>query len=495
MRQEIRDLPARLALAAALLAAAAPSVAASVPSLPGAGSGAAKDFEIVAKTWTGDLDGMVKRRLVRALVVSSKTFYFVDRGTQRGATYEALQLFEKFLNQKLKTGKLPIHVVCIPVRRDQLIPALREGRGDLAAANLTITPARLELADFSRPVLTDVAEIVVTGPASQPIASVEELSGREVYVRKSSSYYESLLELNAGFAKAGRKPVRLRLAPENLQDEDLLEMLNAGLVTAVVCDEQIAAFWAQVFPKIEAHRDVAVHRGGETAWMFRKDSPRLKAAIDEFLSKYPQGSLERNVILKKYLQSTKWVKNAASEEELRKFRETVTLFRKYADKYDLDYLLMVAQGYQESQLNQKAQSHVGAVGVMQLMPATGKEMNVGDIGQMEPNIHAGVKYIRSMADRYYAKEPMDPLNKTLFAFASYNAGPGRIAQLRKAAAARGLDPNVWFNNVELVASEKIGRETVTYVSNIYKYYIAYKLIVENEEERRKALAEVEKKAS
>ncbi|HEX7778236.1 MAG TPA: transglycosylase SLT domain-containing protein, partial [Vicinamibacterales bacterium] len=117
-----------------------------------------------------------------------------------------------------------------------------------------------------------------------------------------------------------------------------------------------------------------------------------------------------------------------------------------------------------------------AIGVMQVMPATGKELNVGDIKVLEPNIHAGVKYMRGMVDRYFAKEPMDDVNRLLFAFAAYNAGPGRVRQLRKEAAEDGLDPNVWFNNVERIASARIGRETVTYVSNIYKYYVTYLLI-------------------
>jgi membrane-bound lytic murein transglycosylase MltF len=152
------------------------------------------------------------------------------------------------------------------------------------------------------------------------------------------------------------------------------------------------------------------------------------------------------------------------------------MFRTYGDKYGIDWMLMAAQGYQESRLDQNAKSTVGAIGVMQVMPATGKELNVGDITQMDPNIHAGVKYVRFMIDQYYKNEPMDDLNKGLFAFASYNAGAGRVAGLRKEAAKRGLDPNVWFHNVERIAAEKIGRETVTYVSNIYKYYVAYTLV-------------------
>jgi len=151
-------------------------------------------------------------------------------------------------------------------------------------------------------------------------------------------------------------------------------------------------------------------------------------------------------------------------------------FRKYSDQYSIDWLLMMAQGYQESRLDQQAKSSVGAVGVMQIMPATGKDLDVGDIRREEENIHGGVKYIRFMIDQYYAKEPMTELNKGLFAFAAYNAGPGRISQLRKEAAEKGLDPNVWFDNVERVAAQRIGRETVQYVSNIYKYYIAYSLV-------------------
>ena len=94
------------------------------------------------------------------------------------------------------------------------------------------------------------------------------------------------------------------------------------------------------------------------------------------------------------------------------------------------------------------------------MPATGRDMQVGDITLLEPNIHAGVKFPRAVMNEYYANEPMDQLNRRLFTFAAYNAGPGRIAGLRRIAAQRGLDPNVWLNNVELMAAEKIGRETV-----------------------------------
>jgi membrane-bound lytic murein transglycosylase MltF len=265
-----------------------------------------------------------------------------------------------------------------------------------------------------------------------------------------------------------------------LEDEDLLEMLNAGLVQFVVVDQAVAEFWSRILPKIRVRQDLVVNSGGEIAWMFREISRQLKAAVDDFIKRHPSSDPTRAEILRKYLKSTKFVKNATSQEELRKFQATVDLFRKYGPKYDVDYLMMIAQGYQESRLDQGAKSHVGAVGIMQVMPATGQQMKVGDITKIDPDVHAGVKFITFIRDEYFGNEPMDELNKDLFAFAAYNAGPGRISGLRKLAAKRGLDPNVWFDNVEVVVSEKVGRERITYVGNIYKYDIAYRLITEAE---------------
>ncbi|HWU56101.1 MAG TPA: lytic transglycosylase F [Rhizomicrobium sp.] len=448
------------------------------------------DSALVQHPWTGDLDGMMQRHYIRMLTVYSKTFYFLDNGVMRGTAVDFGRLFEDQLNKQLTAGKtgaaknLKMRVVFIAVRRDQILPALAAGRGDIAAANLTITPERRKLVDFTKAGVSNVSEVVVTGPKSPKIARVEDLSGQVVFVRRSSSYYESLEALNRKFAAEHKTPVTLKPAPETLEDEDLLEMLNAGLVPVVVVDSHIADFWKQIFPNITVHADVAVRTGGEIAWAIRKNSPQLKAALDDFVTRSKQGTSNGNTILLRYLKNLKYVKNASSDAERQKFQALIQIFRKHGAQYDVDWVLMGAQGYQESQLNQNAKSRVGAIGIMQLMPATGKQMNVGDIHQADANIAAGTKYMRFMMDQYYAHEPMTPLDKALFTFASYNAGAGRIAQLRKEAARRGLNPNVWFGNVEYVAAEKIGQETVTYVSNIYKYYIAYQLVLDSQAAKR-----------
>jgi membrane-bound lytic murein transglycosylase MltF len=445
---------------------------------------------VLDQPFTGDFDEMVKRRVIRAGVVYNRTQYFIDRGVQRGMAAEAMRLFEEELNKRLKTGLLKVHVAVVPLSRDQLFPALEAGKVDFVAAALTITPERRKVAEFSTPTRSGVSEIVVTAPDVMAPATIEDLSGREVFVRKSSSYYESLQELNKSLALRGKLPVTIIEAPEALEDDDILEMVNVGLIDITVVDDFMAEFWQKVLPNFKPHKELAIRTGGEIAIGARKNNPGMLRALNTFVKEYGPNTAFGNQMERKYLESTRYVKGAGAERERQKLREIVKFFQTYGTKYDVDYLLMAAQGYQESQLDQEAKSHVGAIGVMQVMPATGKDLNVGDINLVEPNIHAGVKYFRFMMDEFYKDEPMTPLNKGLMTLASYNAGPGRIRQLRRETEKRGLDPNIWFGNVERVVSERVGRETVQYVSNIYKYYVAYRLSADREAARAKAKEEV-----
>jgi membrane-bound lytic murein transglycosylase MltF len=443
------------------------------------------------KPWTGDLDGMTERRLIRVLTVQNPILYSVDKGREVGITYETIQAFEKGLNQKLGNKIINVHVILLPVPRDELIPRLLKGEGDIAAASLTITPGRKKLVDFSDPLATGVKEVLVTGPDAPAVASIDDLSGKAVYVRPSSAYAEHIRMLNGRFAKEGKAPLKVIPAPEVLEDGDILEMVNAGLVPATVVDSFMADLYVQVFPNLNKRSDVA-SPPVEIAWAFRKNSPKLAAAVNAFVKGHKQGSLTGNVLIGKYLKTTKWVKNARSDEDRRRFDTVIKLFKKYGDKYSLDYLLMAAQGYQESGLDQSKRSRVGAIGVMQVMPATArdKSVNIPNIDKLESNIHAGVKYNRWVIDNFYKDPAITRLNKALFAFASYNAGPGKVASLRKEAAAQGLDPNKWFNNVELIAAKRVGRETVTYVSNIYKYYLAYQIMTQGEKAKQVAKKKV-----
>jgi len=469
-------------VAALCAAAAAPAGAADPP----------RQLKFENKTWAGDFDRMLERRMIRVLVPYSRTLYYNDKGQERGVTAELVRDFEKYLNRKhaRQLGKRPVTVYMIPVTRDVLIPDVAKGLGDIAAGNLTETPARLKLVDFVAPRdRKPVSELVLTGPASPAIASVDDLAGKRVHVRKASSYYDSLSALNARFKAARKAAIQLTVVPDALEDEDLMEMLNAGLVELIVVDDSKARAWAQVLPKIKV-TEVAVAEGGYTGWAIRKHSPKLAAAIEDF---YLNWAKKRGVIETRMAQHHRRIKqitNNVARAPWQRFEQMFKLFEKYGAKYHFDPLMLAAQGYQESGLNQAARSPVGAIGVMQIMPATGAELKVGDVKILEPNIHAGAKYMDQLMTRYFPDAHFDEQNRTLFAFASYNAGPGRVIALRKEAEKRGLDPNQWFNNVELVTAERVGIETTTYVRNIFKYYVAYKLQLEVFEERRKAREKV-----
>jgi membrane-bound lytic murein transglycosylase MltF len=260
----------------------------------------------------------------------------------------------------------------------------------------------------------------------------------------------------------------------------MLEMVNAGLIPATVTITVRANFWSKVFTHLTVHPDIVVKEEGQLAWATRKDSPQLRALLDEFIKSRAVGTSFGNTLVRSYAQSTKWVRNSTWTEEMAKFQAYVRYFQKYAAEYNFDYLMLVAQGYQESLLDQSRKNPSGAVGIMQVIPknAAVPPISIPNVETAEHNIEAGAKMLCNIADTYFNDPKLDLLNKTLMVFASYNAGPNRIARLRKQAAAEGLDPNQWFGNVELVVAKTVGQETVQYVSNIFKYYVAYKLTLE-----------------
>ncbi|MFZ6048963.1 transglycosylase SLT domain-containing protein [Pseudomonas sp. CR3202] len=460
--------------------------------LPSVELSAAEEAEVdamvlpVPRIWTGDFKGMRERRLVRILVPYSKTFYAVDRGRQLGISYEIGRAFVDWLDKKypLKSKSLRWRVLFIPVARNELLPKLVAGVGDVSAGGLAITGTRLEAVDFSEPFAKGIREALVTGPGSQPLTKIEDLSGMEITVRPSSSYYEHLLALNEDFEKRGLAPVKIKPADENLESEDLLEMVNAGLIGATVIDRYIAEIWQSMLTQLVIHDAFYLRDDTEIAWAVRKGSPQLLKVLSEFAKGHKLGTAFGNALRNKYVKNSKALYAATSEEEFKRFTELVTFFEKHAGTYDFDYLMLMAQGYQESQLNQGARSQRGAVGVMQLLPSTAADPSVGiqDVDKSaDRNIEAGTKYLRLLVSKYLDDPALTPQNRTLMAFAAYNAGPGNLRKFRRLAEKSGLDKNVWFGNVEHSAARIVGRETVDYVGNIYKYYVAYKLAREKQQ--------------
>jgi membrane-bound lytic murein transglycosylase MltF len=440
------------------------------------------------KMYVGDFDTMLNRRIIRVGVPYSRTLFFNDKGRERGISADNFREFEGFVTRKYakKLHNIPITVVFIPTVRDELIPSIVRGATDIAAGNLTVTEERLRQVDFFAPEdLTNVSEIVLTRKRDTLITNLEQLSGVTVSVRRSSSYFGSLQMLNKMFRDRGRTLIKLQVVSEYLEDEDLMEMLDAGIIKAIVVDDWKAKMWAQIFPNIVLNDGAPVHRGGHIGWAFRKNSPLLTAEFKDYYYKIEKHNESLLYRFRSYNRQVRYLQDPTKSDNVKRYNEIIKLFEKFGKEYSFDPLMLAAMGFQESALNQKERSPVGAIGVMQVMPGTGTQMKVGDITITEPNIHAGTKYMYQIMSKNFKDAHFDEFNRSLFAFASYNAGPGKIDHLRKIAADRGLNPDVWINNVEIVASEKIGRETTTYVRNIIKYYYSYKLMLGMDEEERK----------
>lgn len=429
------------------------------------------------------LEAVKSSGVLRVLVGYSHTHYFMDGLHLRGISAENLRQFEPVLAQGLGNPRPKIHVLPLPVARDEMIDLLARGYGDMAIGNITVTDERAEQVLFSVPIRRNVAEVIVHGAGVTGIDGLEDLAGRTVHVRASSSFFESLGYLNVSLTSRGLAPVNIQPLDEYLQTEDVLELVNAGAIGITVADDHMAEFWGGVLDGIVVRDDLPVRTGRTIAWAMRRELADLKPIVDEFVRGHRAGTLVGNVLFQRYLRDNRYVLNASASVDRRRFEDLAEIFRRYSGQYDFDWLLIAAQGYQESRLLQSRRSPAGAVGVMQLLPATARSPAIGipNIEELDANIHAGHKYLRHIADRYFADEEISELDRHLLSFAAYNAGPTRISRLRRQAPDLGIDPNVWFGQMEMLVARKVGMEPVTYVRNIFKYYVTYKMMREETE--------------
>ena len=443
---------------------------------------------------TGDWDEIKKSGVLRLLVLYNKTGFFYDKGRPRGMVPDTADELEAFLNKKLKTRAKKFKVVFIPVTPAELEKDLNEGYGDIIASVVTVTPEREKRVDFSIPIISGLKLVVVSEKNAPQASSVDDLSGKEIYVNRASLAYDLLREQNQKFKQAGKPEIVVKESDPNLTEEDLLEMTNAGVIPATVAYDYRADLWSTVLPNIVINRNAVLMNVDSVAWVMRKNSPQLKALLDEFLKTHRQGTLFGRMMFNKYIANKKFIKNATSQAEIKRFKSYVEYFKQYGAQYNFDYLMLAAQGYQESMLQQDRVSPRGAVGVMQVLPhyAAAYPINIPDVRNAKSNIHAGAKMLALITKTYFNDPAISQVDKTLFTFASYNAGQNRIVRLRKETAKHGLDQNKWFGNVELMVAEDIGQETVQYIANIYKYYVAYKMAVDQQRVRDAAKGSLSK---
>lgn len=422
-----------------------------------------------------DLDMILERRLLRVAIPYTPIYFSYNGDKMIGFAVEMARELEAHIGSTLDRK---VDVLLIPLPRDQIIPAVAEGRADLAMANLTITAARREIVAFADPIFKDISEIVVTGRGTPAPQSFDDLVQTGVFLRPSSSYYTHLQDLNAKREAAGQAPIPVTNVVPQLEDYDVLDLLDNGVIPATVVDSHKLELWQQVFENITVHQDLPINEGGEIAWAVRKNSPELLDVLNGFIAQARQGTLLGNILSKRYFGSAGWIEEIRSGDALDERENIIAHIKTYSDSYGFDWRLIFAQAYQESRLNQNTVSDAGAVGVMQVLPTTAGDKNVAipEITNLQNNIHAGIKYLDFIRSRYFNTPEITAHDQILLSLAAYNAGPRRISEARTRAERTGLDPDVWFSNVEISTARLVGGEPVVYVRNIYKNFVSFGLI-------------------
>jgi membrane-bound lytic murein transglycosylase MltF len=422
---------------------------------------------------THDLSGMKKAKRIRVLTTYTFANYFVHKGKAHGYEYGKMEEFKKFLNKDIKGHSNQVDFFYIPIPYDLLIEGLNKGYGDIVAANMTITTGRTQEVDFTEPYIGGLKEVLISHKKVKGIESEDDLSGLRIYIREGSSYQPSLEKLNQRLRSRNVAPAEIVLLPGLVNTGELIEMVNAGIIEMTVADNHIASIADELLPEVVVHDNIVFNDDVRFGWMVRKRNPELKAALNQFVKTVKKGTLLGNIYFKRYFKENPWVREAIKTKDLNKFSKYSPLFRKYSEKYGLDWILIAALSYQESRFDPNVRSRQGAVGLMQVLPSTGEYLEIPEVKSPENNVHAGVKYMRYLIDKYFSEEGLTDDNRMRLALAAYNAGPTNIKRSRQTTEQMGYDPNKWFGHTELAVLRRVGPEPVQYVRNINKYYISF----------------------
>ena len=435
-----------------------------------------------------DLPALISGGTVRFAVAPDPILIAVDGFEAVGAAIAAGRELEKLLGQRAGTdGESPSVspvVLPVPIPRALIGEAITEGRADFAT--MPVTPDNRKRVAFTRPIIENVRDLVVLSPeAAGAIETFDDLVLFYVAVPEGTIYEESMVRLNRARREQGKTAIPIRRLDPLLDDYDLMEMAAVGLVPATLMSRHKLEVWSKIHPEAVVRRKMIVRERGAIAFAARPDAPKLLAALDDFAEKVAKGTLLGNIIYKRFFKDADRIENIATSERQERIAAVEPVIRRFSNRYSFDSDLVLAQAYQESRLDPEAVSHMGAQGIMQVLPSTARDRSVAipDISSVENNVHAGVKYLRYLRNTHFDDDAISALDQTLFAFAAYNAGPGNMAKARRQAKRMGLDPNVWFENVEVAIGRAVSREPVVYVRNIYKYFVAHRLLRAIREER------------
>ncbi len=426
------------------------------------------------------LEEIVKSGYIRVLTRNNDTSFFIYRGHRMGFDYE--------LGKRL-AQKLGIRVdMIITSSWSEMVPELLKGEGDVIAAEVTVTEARKKQVLFAEP-WGKTHEVAVWKDGTTPIKAIDDLAGKEVHVRKSSTYFETLTALNEKLKAAGQNEVRIKLVPDEMETEAVLQAVSRGEMLYTVADSLLADIHAASFPDLRI--GPALSQDRDLSWAVRPSDSKLAKVIDDLLRELKRKP-DFNIMKKKYFEADRTLNSERKDKFYASETGTLSPYDpiviKYSQRHGFDWRLVAAQIYQESHFDPSRKSWVGAQGLFQIMPATAKGLGITDSTDPEQSIRGGLKYMQQLTDHY--QDVSDPIERYRFALAAYNSGFGHVDDARRLAKADGRDSTHWqgvaayllkLADRKTAAKARFGfcrgSEPVEYVRHIDERYTGYAQLV------------------
>ncbi len=408
-----------------------------------------------------DYDPANPPRRVRVLVAKGASTFFFRNGAPHGVEHAMLYQLELFLNRNRPASRAPTRLLYVPVEPGELIPALMAGRGDVAAGLMPVIPGVGQLVEYSSPYLDD-RWCLVRHRSRAAVPDLAALDG------------ESLTLPKASFARrvaASQPGLRIMDAAEGASTESLLVSINGGSDAVTLASQYVFKLWQKRLPNLR--QDGCIDNAVNVSWAVAPQHPQLLAELNRFIAtKGARLASQAATQTQRFLPADGRADLPESAEGgLDRLAVLAPVFQVVAAANDMDWLLLAAIGQRESKLKGVTRQN-GPTGVMQVNPSTARKMGVKDPHGNEGNITAAARYL-SYLRKMFTRSEIAEDDQLYFMLAAYNAGEGRVQQMRRQAAKEGLDPNRWGGNVEIVARRMVGQRLLDYVSSVNRFYLAY----------------------
>ena len=416
-----------------------------------------------------DLAEIRSAGVLRVLINQSRNTSGQVKGQAIGSELQRLRAFEQFLN---RDSRRKLSLKLIPKAKEQLLPALLRGEGDLVVPGELLEPTSAQPVSASRALERNVPIVLVSAKGSRRYLRVQQLAGHRLTLAQGSAAAQAVAGVNQQLAERHLAPRSVDWADPSLAAEDVLEMVQAGIYPLTAVELPLAERWAKVLPKLRIDRHLQLDNQRDTHWYMSRQAPMLAATLEQFLPGYSR-SADQDVAFVRVNRRAYRVHNPlgrSDRQKLEKLRPTLQL---YGSQNNFDWLSLAALAYKESSFNPPARSGSGPNGLMQITPAAARSVGVSNSQTLAGNVQAAAKYMAMIRKRFFSSPQIAESERLAFVLAAYNMGPERVQGMRTEAKRRGLNPNQWFFQVERVALEQAGMGVVNYVGSVNKYQLAF----------------------